>query len=54
MLVKREMALMRTLRMGGVAAGRQSALLSGRSLEREADALRAMLERDGPGGLLEH
>ena len=54
MLAKREMALMRTLRMGGIAAGRQSALLSGRSLEREADALRAMLERDGPGGLLAH
>ena len=53
MLAKREMALMRTLRMGGIAAGRQSALLPGRSLARDADALRAMLDRDGPG-LLAH
>lgn len=54
MLAKREMALLRTLRMGSVAAGRQSALLPGRSLERDPDAMRAMLERDGPGGLLAH
>jgi hypothetical protein len=51
-LAKRQMALMRTLRMGGLAAGRRSALLPARQLERDADALLAQLDARDPAGLL--
>ena len=47
LLIKRQMALMRTLRMGGVAAGRREALEPARRLEQRMKAeMQALFDED--------